>query len=542
MKNLGIVVALAIFVVLLFVVLGQGKQEKAGKKEVKLEKIDKDAVTRFEVTLPAKKDAAGKGDDKDGAKDDGKPKKVVLEKGASGWTVADGAAPDKKFAAEEGAMKSALDALGEFQMGDLVSNKADKLASYEIDDENGQAVKVFAGDKAVLDVVFGRAAKGGGSTVRLAKSDDVYIAKGRLGTVVKKDVSAWRKRGLVDAKADDITRVSLTLADGNKIVVENKTPPAPEAAPDAGPAPAPKPEWSLVEPASLPEGFRLDKAQLSRPAASVSTLRAQDFADGVSDDTAGLTGAHTVVEATTKDGKKIVVHVGKEDEKKRVYAKLDGDPQMYLLASYTAKQLQKSLDDLRDLSLFDLKPDDVEKVTFQGSSKVVIQRDGEAWRLVEPKAAPADFDIGQAQSVVAGLVRTRAARLAADAPKDALAKAGPVVELALKGGKKQTLRFGAPLPVSEDDAKIDDKKPGDAKKPEPREFYVAGGADNLVYVAPAFTRARFDKPADMFKKPAQPGPGGAGPGGIPGMDKLPPDVRKKLEESVKSGKFPPAGD
>jgi single-strand DNA-binding protein len=38
-----------------------------------------------------------------------------------------------------------------------------------------------------------------------------------------------------------------------------------------------------------------------------------------------------------------------------------------------------------------------------------------------------------------------------------------------------------------------------------------------------------------------PGMGGPGGGGIPGMENLPPDVRKKLEESLKKGDFPGAG-
>ena len=77
------------------------------------------------------------------------------------------------------------------------------------------------------------------------------------------------------------------------------------------------------------------------------------------------------------------------------------------------------------------------------------------------------------------------------------------------------------------------------KKPEPREYYAKGGVDDLTYVVAAFTRNRLDKPYDLFKKPPTPPQGMGQHGGIPGMENLPPDVRKKLEESMAKGDFPP---
>ncbi len=526
-KGIGIVLALIVFVILLFVVIGRNdKHTKVGVKELKVEKVDKTAVEKIEVTLPQKKAAGDAGPAADG----GAAKRVVLEKKGEKWVVSDGAAPDKKFAADDAQVKTALDAIGEFATGDLIANKKEKHAEMEIDDDKGQVVQITAKGKKALDLIFGRAAKGGGSTVRMKGSDDVFVAKGRLGSVVKKEVGAWRKKALFEIKADEVTRVAVTNVDGSKLVVES-TPAAPAAAPpDGGPAPTPKAEWKLVEPATLPEGFRLDKAQLSRPATSFATLRAQDFADGASDATAGFDQPHTVVEATTPAGK-TVVHFGKEDEKKRVYAKVDGDPQVYLLAAYSAKQLQKSADDLRELTLFDAKPDEVERATFKGSAgTIVVQKKGDQWQLVEPKKAPADFEASQIAGQVSAVLRLRGTRVASDAPATAVAKPGPTVELTLKGGKKQTLRFGAAVPPDATDPKKDEKK-------EPREYYAKGAVDDLTYVVAAFSRNRYDKPAELFKKPPAPPPG-IGGGGIPGMENLPPDVRKKLEESIKKGDLP----
>ena len=61
------------------------------------------------------------------------------------------------------------------------------------------------------------------------------------------------------------------------------------------------------------------------------------------------------------------------------------------------------------------------------------------------------------------------------------------------------------------------------------------GADGLVYVVNSFTRTRYEKPTELFHKPAAPPAGmGGGMGGMAGLESLPPDVRKKLEASMKN--------
>ena len=63
----------------------------------------------------------------------------------------------------------------------------------------------------------------------------------------------------------------------------------------------------------------------------------------------------------------------------------------------------------------------------------------------------------------------------------------------------------------------------------------AEGGDGLVYAVASFTKARYEKPVELFKKPPPPpqGMGAPGGGGISGLENLPPDVRQKLEASLK---------
>lgn len=546
--------ALAVLSLMVFVALAQKKGgEKVGIKELKIEKIAKDQVAKIEVKLPVKTEPS-KGPDAGPAAALEPPAQFVLVKEEGAWKVYDPKEPKQRFLADEALVNTALNAVGDFATSELLANKADKHAELEIDELHGHHVTIHAQDGKKLDIVFGRPIKTGTPTVRAAGAVDVFLAKGRLGATLMKEASAWRKKGMFELKADDIARIATTSASGERWVVESSMPAAAEAGPDGAPPPPPRPEWTLVEPTALPKGFRLDKGQLSRPAALLAGLRAQDFADGATDAQAGFDGPHVVVEIGRKDGTAVVLHVGKEDDKQRVYARVDGDPQVYLLANYSAKQLDRKLDEFRDLLLFSASADDVERATFKGAvGTLVLKRDGQGWKLLEPKTPPADFDLAQVQPAISAALRLRAARLAPGVSPAAagVASAGTVLEMVLKGGKKQTVRIGAALPLT-----AEESKPGpDAKvAPEAKEYYATGGVDDLVYVVAAYTKRRYDRPSELFKKisPSQGGPGGmgGGPGGMGGgmgggpggsmhgLDSLPPEVRKKLEESMKRGDLP----
>jgi hypothetical protein len=528
MKNNVLVAIGAIFIILLigwFVT--RDDQPKVGIKELKVEKIKPDDVSRIEITVPPKepkkKTADGDGalDDKDDAPA-AVATTVVLERDGKGFVVSSSAdAKKQKHPVDEAQLKPLLDAIGELQAGDVVANKAEKLKDFEIDDAHGTHVVISTSKGKAIDLLFGRAAKGGGTTVREQGKNDVFVAKGRLGALVKKDASQWRKKSIVDKKADDFTTVTVVQPDGQKIVLdaETKEEPAPPAE-EGKEAPAPKvtTTWTLTEPATLPAGFRLDDNSLGRVASSLATLRAADFADDVDDATAGFVAPHTVITAKGKDGKDVVLHLGAKDDKKRVYARVDGDPQVYLVAEYAVKNVDKGLDDLRDLTLFTARLDDVTQLKVSaGTTDVVVKQDGADWKLVEPKTPPAEFDAAQIPSVVGAALRLKGTRIASGVT-DA-GGSDPVVELTLTSGKKETVRFGKG--VVEEGAKAGDK---------PREVY-AKGADGQVYVVSSFTKTRYEKPTDLFKKPPAPPPG---MGGLNGLEGLPPDVRKKLEASMRA--------
>jgi hypothetical protein len=510
----------------LFVVLGAGwfatrSAPSANVKTLAVSAVARDKVKKVSITVPGKeKPVEGAPADAPAAPSEKAPDQhVVLEKSGDGFVVYAKDAADKRFPVEQPQIDAVLDAVAEFKPGDRISSKAEKLKELEIDDAQATHVTIESDDGTVLDLLFGRAAKSGGTTVRQAGSNDVFVAKGRLGAVVKKELSAWRKKAIVGKKADDFTAITIAKADGASFTLTGTSEEVPAPAPAAGddasappPAPQKKTTWALTAPSTLPANFRIDTQGLSRVASALGGVRAADFADGVTDDVAGFAAPHTVVTGTLADGKTVVLHLGKSNDKKQVYARVDGDTQVYLLAEFTAKNLDKGLDDVRDLTVFSAKADEVTEATFvSGKTKIVVKKDGDAWKLVEPKTAPAELEVAQIGSAVAAALRIKGSRVVSD-----VADAGgkdPSIVLTTKSGT-QTVQFGKAVDGSND--------------------VLVKGADGLVYAVSSNLRGRYEKPVELFKKPPAPPPGmGGGMGGMQGLESLPPDVRAKLEASMK---------
>lgn len=213
---------------------------------------------------------------------------------------------------------------------------------------------------------------------------------------------------------------------------------------------------------------------------------------------------------TLKSGKSVVVILGATKREDGTFPlKVEGDAQEYAVPSYVAEQLDDGLAGLRDLSLMNFDVSKATKLSItSGSSKTVAVKDGESWKLVEPKAAPAGVTFDP-QQVVAQLNRLRNARAAKAVEKAALGAASVTVE-AIVENKPVTLVFGAETGSN-------------------AEVYVRGNADTLVYVATGADKSSWTTGAQLFNKPAPP----PDFGNMQGLEQLPPDIRAKLMEQLK---------
>ncbi len=559
-------IALGIFAVLLVaVLLTREEQVNVGVAKLELPRLEKAKVTSIEVS--------------------GASAAKLLREG-SGWVVVDPKRPEQKHAAEQLQVDSALDAIADFRAGELVTEKAERHAELEVDDAKGLKVKVAAEGGQLFELVFGKSAKSGGVYVRQPKGNAVWVTQSPLPWQMRKDVAGWRKRAFVNAKVEDVTRLSVTLDDGSTLALVQK---------DGA--------WKLDETMKPPSDFRFDASAAQRLAQQLASLSAQDFAEpSASEELLGLTGPHAVVEAATKDGRTLKLHLGrgaepdasvlatalqgqfdaldaawtkdgkltkeelakiasdasKSEEVKRaakklsedamlftrfdvglfaaspkddavsandlaavvrtagvVPAKLEGDAQIYLVPSYAAAGLKKRLDDMRDMSLLSFDTAKATKLTIVASGKrTVVAREGESWKLLEPKAVPSGYELDPVQVVAQldTLRNLRASRLAPEAKPQHVAKPSATVEIAVEGSPVQRLVFGA-------------ERAGASGS---KELYVKGSIDGHIYAIDPWIRDRLATGHELFRKPAPP----PNVGSIKGLEQLPPEVRQKLEAQL----------
>ncbi len=484
----GTLIIIGVFVVLLVIVLAtRERQVSVGVRKLELPAIDKEKVVAIEI--------AG-------------PKAASLKKEGAGWTVTDPAKPDQKRPADEQQINAALDAYNELKLDDLVSDKPERHAEYELDESKSLKVKIVSQGAPSIDLLVGKPTKSGGAYLREPKSNSVFAAQGRFGWLVRKDANAWRKRSILSAKLEEVSEVTVAPKDADAYVLVNG---------EGG--------WKLNEGTKLPDGFRYDASAGQGVVQQLLNLRTQEFMDSSPGDEAlGFTGPHSIVDAKFKDGKEVKLHLGKEQEgkenaSKMVAARLDGDPQIYLLPNYAANVLTKKATDLRDLTLLSFDPQRVTKLSVvTADKKTVVAKEGDGWAVIEPKKLPAsfEFDPSRVTSQLTMLRNLKASRLVADkaeADQAGLSKPTTTVDLTLEDGKHQTVKFGK-----------------QAKTGKGKEVYVKGSVDALTYAIFDGARSRFDGGVDIFKK-LPPPPQNVG--GMHGLESLPPDVRAKIEAQLR---------
>jgi hypothetical protein len=491
----GTLIALGAFAVLLVLVLAtRERQVSVGVHKLELPKLDKAQVTALELT---------------GARN------VTLRKEGEGWIVADPGKPDAKYAADENLVTSAIDALREVRHPDFVSDRAERLAEYELDDAKGLKLKVIQSGGPSVELVLGKASKNGGAYLREAGRNDVFVHQGRLDWTVRKELKDWRKRRIVALEMDKLSQLTVRSRDGESVTLK------------AGANPD---EWSLAEGTQTPAGFRFSSQAAQQLALQLASLHAQDFLEGdaAADSATGLGEAHDSVEAQLKDGKKVVVHLGRQPDAKdgsgTVAVRVEGDAQVYQLPQYAAAQLRKRLVDFRDSSLLQFDPQKVTKLKLQaGGKEILVVKEGQSWKIVEPRKLPDGFELepSQVDMQLAWLRSLRADRLVEGQVSDGqagLASPAALVEVSVEAGPAQTLRLGKEAPGAANGGK---------------ELYARSTIDALTYAVGEGVRARLAQGLELFKRRPQPSFAGAG-GQMQGLDSLPPEVRRQLEAQLRA--------
>jgi len=240
---------------------------------------------------------------------------------------------------------------------DVAEESKDNWEALEVDDAHAVHVKVWEGETRRAEFWLG-AYKTGHTMLRLPGDDRVYKVAGSLQRVFGKRTSDWREKTILAEESKNVTRIALTTPEG---------------------------EWTFDKDGedwvqALEEGEEglehFDGKKLRSLVSSVARLRAADFADDVSPSDAGLDSprgriAFTVTtppaeELEVKDADRMIeeqdagedpmapepaevetfrILVG-DDVDDETYIMVEGDPQIYLVATRVAERLLPGPDKL----------------------------------------------------------------------------------------------------------------------------------------------------------------------------------------------------
>jgi len=150
-------------------------------------------------------------------------------------------------------------------------------------------------------------------------------------------------------------------------------------------------KWAITSPKPL----QADSTAVAGVTAAASTLTAERVVDPNVTDLAsyGLAPALIEVDLTAKNGKTSKLLLGDNTPTGgAVYAKLDGDPRLFTVATASKSAFDKETKDLRDKLLLPFTQDKVSRIeiTAQKQTYEFVRKGENEWQIVKPKAMRAD--------------------------------------------------------------------------------------------------------------------------------------------------------
>ncbi|HEY0709655.1 MAG TPA: DUF4340 domain-containing protein [Polyangia bacterium] len=378
------------------------------------------------------------------------------------------------YPAETEASKQAFEAIEKLEFASIVSDQKARHGDYEVTDK---ALRVVAkkADKVLADLRLGKIANNL-TMVRVEGKDEVWQAVGSLKWQFDKDAAGWRDKSIVTFTEADAERVEVAAKGGAKIVV------ARAAKTDGGAADE---GWKVVE--WTEKGASYDKAVAADLVSALSTLKANDFADGVSPADSGLDAPELVVTTTLKGGKTETLQIGKKKGEEDIYVKSAANPQVFLVKKVGLERVNKRPIEFRDKTICDLTDAEVTQVAVtRGADSYTLVKDpkksgDDAWKLSKPAGT---LDTSKVSSIVSAFKDWKAASFAEDNSAKATGTDKPaatVVATSNVKGRGCTLKIGNELA-------------------DKQNTYVAVAGSPNVMLAPKWSLDRVLVKADDLKK------------------------------------------
>ncbi len=170
----------------------------------------------------------------------------------------------------------------------------------------------------------------------------------------------------------DVNRVELKKKDGAYLVLQKQ---------DG--------KWQITSPQQL----RADDSAVSGMISSLSSLSSDRLVEDKADNVAqfGLSSPALEVDVSGKNDTHKLLIGDDTPTGGGSYAKLESDPRIFTIASYTKSNIDKSVNDLRDKRLVTAEPDKVSRIDLNANGQQLeFGRNKDQWQILKPKPLRAD--------------------------------------------------------------------------------------------------------------------------------------------------------
>ena len=188
----------------------------------------------------------------------------------------------------------------------------------------------------------------------------------------------------VQASSVDTPPKILTLneSDISRIDVKKKGGPELVLAKDNG-------KWQI----DAPQKLGADQSAVSSVVSALSSLNSDRLVEDKANDlsTFGLNAPAVEVDVTEKNNTHKLLIGDDTPTNSGAYAKLDGDPRVFTIASYTKNNIDKGVNDLRDKRLITVDTDKVSRIDLLANNQEIeFGRNKDQWQIIKPKPYRAD--------------------------------------------------------------------------------------------------------------------------------------------------------
>jgi hypothetical protein len=194
---------------------------------------------------------------------------------------------------------------------------------------------------------------------------------------------------ILTLKEEDISKIDLKKKGGDELVLAKN---------GSG-------KWQIT----APQALGIEQSAVSPMLSSLSTLTSERLVEDKASDLGqyGLSDPSLTATVTEKNNQTHALMLGDQTPTgSAVYAKLQGDPRVFTIASYNKSSIDKSVNDLRDKRLLTLDVDKISKVELIAKKEdIEFGRNKDAWQIVKPK--PLRADNGQVEQLVRTLTDAR---------------------------------------------------------------------------------------------------------------------------------------